>query len=361
MSLYGMTFGQFALRLQQRFGKGSAAAAEVYRAFFRRGPEGLSSLPVQLRSAPWLEAIAAEWTLPPLEVVHRKDAEDVTKFVSRTRDGLDIESVLVPMDRYATACISSQAGCRMGCRFCETGKTGLSRNLSIAEIVYQVFAARHVMDRPVKNVVFMGMGEPFDNFDAVLGAIDVLREQRGLDIAERNITVSTSGRIDGLNRLAGLHRPHIRLAISLNAPNDAIRSRIMPINRRAPMGDLKAALLAYPLKKGVHIVIEYVLIHDCNDRPEHAGELARYLDGLPVKVNLIPCNPCEDGRFAPPPPSVVDAFRMRLVSEGVFVRLRTPKGRSLMAACGQLGRGIPGCAIDSRDGSSPGVRSPAPP
>lgn len=341
MTIYEMPFGAFAKAVRHDYDKSATAAADVYRAIFKSGGSALAHLPPQLANSAWVADIKARLLTPPATIAGRKHADGVTKFVSRLADGLEIESVLVPMDRYATVCISSQAGCRMGCRFCETGRLGLARDLSVAEIVYQVYAARHVLKRSVKNIVFMGMGEPFDNFGNVLCAIDVISDQRGLDIAERNITISTAGRIDGLERLAALNRPHIRLAISLNAPNDRIRSRIMPLNRSAPMGKLKKALTAYPLKPGVHIVIEYVLIRDVNDRAEHADELAAYLSGLPVKVNLIPFNPGPDTAFAPPLTAATEIFRQRLVARGVFVRMRTTKGRALMAACGQLGSGLP--------------------
>lgn len=337
-----MPFPVFADRVKQEYGKSATAAADIYRAFFKSGEAGLERLPVQLSSSSWVAEIKAKLTAPPAIITHQKQAEGVTKFISRLKDDLEIETVLVPMGRYVTACISSQAGCRMGCRFCETGKLGLIRNLTTEEIVYQVYAARHQLSRSVKNIVFMGMGEPFDNFDNVLHAIGVLSDQRGLNIAERNITISTSGRIDGLRRLADLNRPHIRLAVSLNAPDDKTRSRIMPINRSAPMAELKKALLDYPLKPGFHFVIEYVLIQGLNDRPEQADTLARYLSNLPVKVNLIPCNPAPDAFFSPPAPEAIETFRLRLVANRIFVRMRATKGVSLMAACGQLGRGFSG-------------------
>ncbi|MFZ7126208.1 MAG: 23S rRNA (adenine(2503)-C(2))-methyltransferase RlmN [Desulfobacterales bacterium] len=340
MTIFAMNFPSFAARVHREFGKSPAAAAEVYRSFYRLGTCGLEDLPPQMGRSSWVAEIRRTLLGPPATIVGEKTSGGVTKFISRLVDGLEIESVLVPMERYVTACISSQVGCRMGCRFCETGKMGLLRQLSAAEISFQVFAARHLLGQRVKNVVFMGMGEPFDNFDAVLEAVDVISDQRGLDIAERNITISTSGRIDGILRLAGLGRPHIRLAVSLNAPDDEIRSRIMPINRRNPMAELRSALLAFPVKPGYHIVVEYVLIRDLNDKIPHADRLADYLDDLPVKLNLIPCNAGPGSDFLPPSDGVVDAFRRRLVERGIFVRMRTPKGRDLLAACGQLGRGF---------------------
>ena len=156
----------------------------------------------------------------------------------------------------------------MGCRFCETARLGLMRNLTVEEIVGQVYQTRKHFGIPVRNVVFMGMGEPFDNFDQVIQAVRVLSDQRGLDIAQRYITLSTAGRIDGIEKLAALGMPHLKLAISLNAPNDALRSQLMPINQAASLDRLQKVLLAYPLKKGSDLMIAYVLIPGMNDGPE---------------------------------------------------------------------------------------------
>jgi 23S rRNA (adenine2503-C2)-methyltransferase len=225
----------------------------------------------------------------------------------------------------------------MGCRFCRTGKMGLIRNLNAGEIVEQVFAARHGLGFDVRNVVFMGMGEPLDNLDNVVQAIRVLEDQRGMDIARRYITVSTSGLIEGIDRLARLDDGPVNLAVSLNAPSDDIRSRIMPVNRNNPMAALKASLLRYPLRKKSSFFMEYVLIEGINDRKEHARELARYLASLPVKLNLIAYNPTPESDLQAPSPEAYERFRSWLVADKIFVRRRGEKGGAIMAACGQLG------------------------
>jgi 23S rRNA (adenine2503-C2)-methyltransferase len=270
-------------------------------------------------------------------VVKRIDEEGVVKFVTRLADGLDIESVIIPMHRRHTLCVSSQVGCRMGCRFCCTGKMGLIRNLAAGEIVAQVFNARHGLGVDVRNVVFMGMGEPLDNLDNVVQAIRVLADQRGMDIARRHMTVSTAGLIDGINRLARLDDGPVNLAVSLNAPDDDIRSRIMPVNRSNPMAALQASLLDYPLGKKAAFFMEYVLIAGINNRPEHVRALARYLAPLRVKLNLIAYNPTPGSGLQAPSPEAVERFRSWLVAEKVFVRQRGEKGGAIMAACGQLG------------------------
>ncbi len=274
--------------------------------------------------------------------------------VSHRFEHLDAESVVIPMigssGRHThTLCVSSQIGCAMGCTFCETAQMGLVRSLTAGEIVAQWFNATHTLGRRVKNIVFMGMGEPLDNLDHVLQAIAVLMDHNGASVPASNITVSTVGRVDGIRRLAekikdhGWHR--LGLALSLNAPNDLVRSSIMPINRRWNMHDLQAALLEWPRFAGNKLCIEYVLIPGVNDAPEHAREIAEFLapftihnGGKPrAMLNLIPYNPRRHSPWPAPEEHAVEAFLQRLVDLGVFAKRRRTKGRAMMGACGQLG------------------------
>jgi len=271
------------------------------------------------------------------QVVQEKEQDGVIKFVTRMADGHSVESVVLPMVQHKTVCVSSQVGCRMGCRFCETGKNGLARNLEVAEIVGQVYAARKRFGPDLRNVVFMGMGEPFDSYARVLKAIDVINDQRGLDIALRRITVSTVGLESGLRKFSASGKQPARLSVSLNAPNDQLRSQIMPVNRRLPMQRLRELLRAYPLKKKDVIMISYVLIPGVNDHAAHADQLARYLEILPCKVNLIPCNPGPDSPYRAPTREEIARFRNRLIARHVNTQLRATLGHELMAACGQLG------------------------
>jgi 23S rRNA (adenine2503-C2)-methyltransferase len=293
---------------------------------------------------------------------------------------LEIESVLIPMigkkrARSYTLCLSSQVGCAMGCGFCQTAQMGLIRSLTTAEIVGQWFAAQHQVERPdpaapIRNIVFMGMGEPMDNLDAVLSAIEILTDTRGPALAMGRITISTVGRLDGIAKMAervqtpGWHR--LGLAVSLNAPNDAVRSALMPVNRAMPLAALREALLAWPFYSGVHHCLEYVLIPTVNDTPENADELAAFvlgdeLDeraaglgataGRPVAphvrrfpgpalrglINLIPYNPRDNSPWPAPTEASVEAFMARLSALRVYVKRRRTKGRDTMAACGQLG------------------------
>jgi 23S rRNA (adenine2503-C2)-methyltransferase len=240
-----------------------------------------------------------------------------------------------------TLCVSSQVGCAMGCTFCETAQMGLLRSLTADEIVGQWFAATHTLGVRPRNLVFMGMGEPLDNLDNVIQAIAVLIDTNGPGMGISKITVSTVGRVDGLRRLAeqvhtpGWHR--LGLAVSINAPNDEVRSRIMPVNRKYPMAELRAALESFPRYGGGKFCVEYVLIPGVNDAPEHARELAAFVRGLPCCVNLIPYNPRRDSPWPAPEESGVREFLGWLTDAGAYAKRRRTKGRDMMGACGQLG------------------------
>lgn len=276
-----------------------------------------------------------------LPTVRTLTTGDLTKFVQQTPEGLEIESVIVPMQRWGrawkTLCVSSQVGCARGCAFCETAQLGLLRNLTVGQIVGQVVAARRLFGDNVRNVVFMGMGEPLDNFDAVAAAIRILTEQSGMCMAFERITISTVGDVAGINQLAAMGWRRINLAVSLNAPNDAIRERIMPAARRNPMPAIREALLAYPLRRCQYFMIEYVLIPGLNDGHEHAIELAEFLRPVKCVVNVIPYNPRQDSPWPAPAEKAVVDFLRWLKAEGLVAKRRLTKGRDHMAACGQLG------------------------
>jgi 23S rRNA (adenine2503-C2)-methyltransferase len=259
---------------------------------------------------------------------------------------LESESVVIPMKHHKTLCVSSQVGCKMGCRFCETAQMGFLRNLTAGEIVAQVFTARHVLGEPIENIVFMGMGEPTDNLDAVMTAIRILSDQHGFGIPLRSITVSTVGSVPGILRLAEAAKTPghggglrgLRLAVSLNASDDTVRDALMPINRTHDMAALREAFLQWPLPRPADFILaEYVLIAGINDGPEHADQLADYLRGTPTCVNLIPYNPRLESPYARPAPERVTAFFKRLLELGQYARIRGTKGDEAMAACGQLG------------------------
>jgi 23S rRNA (adenine2503-C2)-methyltransferase len=247
----------------------------------------------------------------------------------------------------ATLCISSQVGCAVNCQFCLTAKLGLQRNLTAGEISGQVVAVfeRHAVEvgRDRVNLVFMGMGEPFLNYDNFMGAVRLLVREVGL--SPQRMTVSTSGIVPGIERFAAEpleFRP--KLAISLNAPNDAIRSEIMLINRKWPIAEVMAAVRRVQLRPRERMTFEYVLLGGVTDRPEHAAEVARLIrrTGLPAKVNLIAWNPGPGIEYSTPQPEAIETFRHTLIDAGIPAYQRKPRGRDIYAACGQLKRTVEG-------------------
>lgn len=336
--IFSHTQKTFCDALYALFGKGAMHAAHLYADWFRTGECSLD--------APWMEPQARslvekmlssiDFSLPDL-VMHKQEGEAI-KFLLQFRDGKESESVVIPMEAGATFCLSSQVGCKMGCHFCETGRMGLVRHLSAQEIVAQLFYARFKLKASIRNIVFMGMGEPFDNFEEVMQAIRILTDPRGLAFGPSRISVSTSGRVDGIYRFMEEADPAINLAVSVNASNDVIRQRIMPINRKWNMAELKKAMRDYCAHPRRQILIEYVLLKGVNDSLECAEELADYLEGLNVKVNLIPYNHQSRERFAPPEEDEVRAFYSRMRARGYPTFFRQSKGRQIMAACGQLGK-----------------------
>jgi 23S rRNA (adenine2503-C2)-methyltransferase len=248
-----------------------------------------------------------------------------------------VETVFMPSPGRQTICVSTQAGCAVGCRFCLTATLGLIRNLTAGEILGQVFVAlaeHAVALAPRTNIVFMGQGEPLLNYDATMAATRILLDPKALGLAPRHVTISTAGIVPGIDRLASEPvRP--KLAISLNASTDDERSRLMPLNRKYPLASLFDACRRYPLRSWERLTFEYVLLGGLNDRIEDARRVARLLAGLRAKVNLIPWNPGELP-FQEPDPSAVDQFRRILVDRDIQAFVRYSRGRDVMAACGQL-------------------------
>jgi 23S rRNA (adenine2503-C2)-methyltransferase len=335
--IFYQTQRSYAEALFAKFGKGKQHAAALYAHFFKTGKIPPLETWVEKQAIPLVQQMIAstDFTLPELNL--QKDEGKTSKFLLRFSDGLESESVLIPMESGTTLCISSQVGCRMGCAFCETGRMGLLRHLTCKEIVAQVFYARFKLGQPVRNIVFMGMGEPLDNFDEVMQAVKVLTDPAGMGFGPSRITISTSGVVDGIYRLITEADPALNLAVSVNASNDTIRNRLMPVNKKWNMEQLKTAMLDYCAHPRRAIFAEYVLIQGVNDSLECAEELVKYLEGLRVKVNLIPYNPQSRDRFSPPELQVVENFLSHLRSRGVTALIRYTKGQKIMAACGQLG------------------------
>ena len=288
-----------------------------------------------------LESLRGEgWEVAALvPLAESADAGGTTKWLSRLRDGEAVETVRIPGGGgRVTVCVSTQVGCKMGCAFCATGKSGFARSLEAGEIVGQVHlvAAASGLPRP-DNVVFMGMGEPFDNYDEVLRAVRILNDGTGLGIGARRMTISTCGVVPGIRRLAG-EGLQVELSVSLHAPNPELRRRLMPIERRWPMDELLAACADYTARTKRLITFEYTLVGGFNDRPEHADELAARLRRFPCRVNLIPLSPVEGFAGKAPPREAIQAFLRRLERGGVEGTVRESKGKGVDGACGQLRR-----------------------
>jgi 23S rRNA (adenine2503-C2)-methyltransferase len=243
-----------------------------------------------------------------------------------------------PSDKPLTLCVSTQVGCAMGCVFCASGQAGLKRGLGAHEIISQLIVARRHLDpgERIKNLVFMGMGEPLHHYAETARTIHLLTHPLGHAMSPRRITVSSVGLLSGIRRLGEEFGGKVGLAISLHAPDSATRSQIIPMNEHQPLAELMQALRAYPLPKRRRITIEYTLIDGVNDRPEHARQLAATLRGLPSKVNLIPMNPIRESSLRAPSPDAVEAFRRELARLRVSCSVRQTRGDDVDAACGQL-------------------------
>ncbi len=291
------------------------------------------------------EKLAEVAEIRPPEVVNQLDSEDGTrKWAIRVDGGGLVETVFIPDGQRGTLCVSSQVGCSLDCSFCSTGKQGFQRDLSAAEIIGQVWLALKSFDafqsgkgRKVTNVVMMGMGEPLLNFDNVVDAMDLMMEDLAYGISKRRVTLSTSGVVPMLDKLAEVSEAS--LAISLHAPNDALRNELVPINRKYPIAVLLESARNYidAQRDSKRVVtVEYTLIAGVNDQPEHARELASLLRDFPCKINLIPFNTFAQSDYERPSGNAVSRFWQVLVDAGYIVTVRTTRGDDISAACGQL-------------------------
>ena len=340
LSIHGLTFHEFRALAREKLERGHGRARQVYTQVTQGGcfePEqlGLSDYSVSA----WRENFQLDLLSVANVVEEEGDLGTTAKAVLRTHDGLELECVWIPMGRGRhTLCVSSQVGCKMGCTFCETGRMGLIRHLSAAEIVSQVLVARHTLGWDVRNVVFMGMGEALDNADALVQAIRVLNDSSGLSIAQERLTVCTVGRVDGIARLQQEGFKRLNLSVSLNAANDEMRDRIMPVNRKTPLSTLQAALAGYRPRPNFTLGVNYCLMPGLNDTRQDAAAIAEFCEPIArLLVNVIPYNPGNQPLTRAPTQDEVVQFVGWLKEEGLAVRMRITKGRSVMAACGQLG------------------------
>ena len=340
-SLVGLDRDQLAAALTA-LGEPPFRARQLWQWIYHHGVTefaAMSNLSKALRAA-----LAARHDLARLEIVQARESTDGTrKWLVRLADGHEIETVFIPGPERGTLCVSAQVGCTLACRFCYTGTQRLVRNLSAAEIVGQVVLARDVLgdwpspreDRRLTNIVMMGMGEPLYNFDNVAKALGIVMDGEGIAISRRRITLSTAGVVPMMRRCG--EELGVKLAVSLHATTDALRDRLVPLNRKYPLADLIAACRAYPgVRNTRRITFEYVMLKGVNDGEADAKRLLRLVGGIPAKVNLIPFNPWPGAPFARSTDAAIARFAEIVNAGGLAAPVRAPRGEDILAACGQL-------------------------
>lgn len=342
-SLIGQTTEEIRALLSEDAGlpayRGSQVAEWLYRRMMPEQAGGfcadfaaMTDLPKDVRTA-----LAEKFAGPPLALAQKQeDSRDgtVKALAKLTNGGHPIECVLLPDEKRVSVCLSTQAGCPMACAFCATGTQGLTRNLTAGEIVSQFLLLQSLTPRRISHIVLMGMGEPLLNYDATLKAIRIMNAECG--VAMRHITLSTVGIVPNIEKLAA-ENLQLTLAVSLHAPNDALRTRLVPVNKTYPIERLMNACRSYAAQTHRRLTFEYVLLKGVNDEPEHARELARLVRGMPAAVNVIPYNPTSVAEpFGRPEPPRIAAFRAVLEEAGIVVTQRKERGRQIAAACGQL-------------------------
>jgi len=321
-------------------------AKQVWHWIYQRGMtdfERMANLPKDFRAL-----LAEKYSVERPTVANEQRSEDGTiKWLLKLSDGQLVETVFIPEAKRGTLCVSSQVGCTLTCKFCHTGTQPLVRNLGANEILQQIMHARDVLgewpkagekqseEREVTNIVMMGMGEPLYNYDNVSKALKICMDQEGLSISKRRITLSTSGVVPQIVQCG--EELNVNLAVSLHAPNDELRSKIMPINNKYPLAELLEACRNYPgLSEMRRVTFEYVMLKDINDSDDNAHELAQLLEGIPCKVNLIPFNAWAGSGFECSTEERIDSFARILENAGYDAPVRRPRGRDILAACGQL-------------------------
>jgi 23S rRNA (adenine2503-C2)-methyltransferase len=363
-SLYDVQLPELE-QLVESMGQPAYRARQVWEWTFRRlaaSYDEMSNVPATLRAR-----LADELPFPELTTVAEQTSDDglTRKRLIRLHDGRLIESVLMLYDPRsdsrgrATVCISSQAGCAMGCVFCATGQSGFERNLSTGEIVGQMVGfAREQAERrarPLTNVVFMGMGEPMANYDAVMRAVRIINDPAGIGLAARHITISTVGIVRGIRRLAA-EPLQVGLAVSLHAPDQDLRERLIPTAHRFTLPEIVDACRSYVEKTGRRVTFEYCLVAGQNDAPAQARLLADLLRGLLCHVNLIPVNPTDDATIRRPARARSLAFQRALAERGIPCTVRAERGVEIAAACGQLRTATSSRASSTRKKTRPAVR-----
>ena len=324
------------------FGAEPFRARQLWHWIYHRGVADFAAM--TSLSKPFRERLVAHYELGRPVIARAQTSTDATrKWLLRFADGEEAETVYIPEDERGTLCVSSQIGCTLTCSFCRTGTQRLVRNLTAAEIVGQVMIARDALgewpfgqdDRQITNIVLMGMGEPLYNYENVAAALKIIMDPEGLSISRRKITLSTSGVVPIIRRCG--EELGVNLAVSLHAVRDEIRDRLVPLNRKYPIAELLEACRRYPGGSNARrITFEYVMLKGVNDSPGDARELVRLLAGIPAKVNLIPFNPWPGAPYECSSDAAIMAFSDIVFAAGYSAPVRTPRGRDILAACGQL-------------------------
>ena len=341
VNLVGLSRDELA-RLFEGFGLPAFRARQVWHWIYHRGATGfdrMTTLAKPLRAE--LDARCA--IVRPVIVNQQLSADRTRKWLLRPPGGGEVETVHIPEEDRGALCVSSQVGCALSCTFCHTGTQPLVRNLSAGDIVGQVLVARDAYDewptpqdgRMISNVVMMGMGEPLLNYDNVAKALTIIMDHEGLSISRRRITLSTAGYVPMIERCGA--ELGVNLAVSLHAVDDGLRDELVPLNRQFPIAELLAACRDYPAGSNARrITFEYVMLDGVNDTPADARELVRLLHGIPAKVNLIPFNPWPGAPYACSPDAAIERFAAIVNRAGYSAPVRVPRGRDILAACGQL-------------------------
>lgn len=332
MNLYGLTRQE----LEQyfvRIGEKKFKATQVFEWLYQHrvnSMEEFSNIKKEIR-----EQLQKDFSLELPKVIKREVDTDVEKYLFELEDQERIEAVLMRHNYGLSVCVSSEVGCNMGCKFCESGRLKKVRNLETHEMVGQILVIESLIKERISSVVIMGIGEPLDNYDNVIRFIKIINDAKGISIGARHITLSTCGIIPKIKDLSELEI-QINLAISLHAPNDALRNKLMPINKAYPLKELMETINDYIKKTNRRVTIEYILLKDVNDKKEHAKELANLLRGMNVYVNLIPYNETNHIEFKKSDKQTIDDFYETLQQEKIQVTVRREFGSSISAACGQL-------------------------
>ncbi|MCD6362642.1 MAG: 23S rRNA (adenine(2503)-C(2))-methyltransferase RlmN [Synergistetes bacterium] len=317
-------------------GEESYRASQIFSWIYKKGTfefNDMTDLSKKLR-----EELKTQFKLQPLRVIERRVSKDGTiKYLLGLQDSLCIESVIIPHPNRTTYCISTQVGCPVGCLFCATGMAGFKRNLSCGEIVNQVLTLRMDSGKSPNRIVYMGMGEPFLNYEETIRSLQILTHPAGMSTSTRNITVSTVGIVPKIRAFAHIHGAY-RLALSLHSARQRKREKLIPIAKKYRLSDIKRALIAFQKEKKKRITIEYVMLKGFNISREDALSLRNFAKGLKVFVNLIPFNPIPGSPFRKPSPGEISRFHQMLLELGINAEVRREKGSDIEAACGQLRR-----------------------